>query len=154
MHLVGFTIRIYHDARSPERQNRKKRVHCELTISSEQCNSGLTLVTGFYTTNWKQQRYCCEWYKDEVSLVHTMTAQEASRGTVLIILNLGTRWKCVVNFMPRPSYHIKTSTLYPNNRSLCGPHSWSGRFEEKNFLHSKEISKKTSPLCGLKCFLN
>ena len=27
MHLVGFIIRIFHDVRSPERQNRKLRVH-------------------------------------------------------------------------------------------------------------------------------
>ena len=88
------------------------------------------------------------------SLVHVMTAQKASKGTVLLILNFGTRWKCVVNFMPRPSYHIKKSTQYPNNRSLCGTHSWSGRLEEKNSYISKEVSKKTSPLCGLKCVLS
>ena len=32
MHLVGFIIRIYHDARSPERQKKKKNIYIYIYI--------------------------------------------------------------------------------------------------------------------------
>jgi hypothetical protein len=45
-----------------------------------------------------------------------------------IILDLGTRWKWVVSFMPRP-----LNPRYPLDRVLGGHQSWSGRWgEEKN----------------------
>jgi hypothetical protein len=49
------------------------------------------------------------------------------------ILDLGTRWRWVVSFTPRPLYLPGKNPLYPLDRRLGGPHSRSGRGgEEKN----------------------
>jgi hypothetical protein len=49
------------------------------------------------------------------------------------ILDLGTRWRWVVSFTPRPLYPKKKSPWYPLDRRLGGPQSRSGRGgEEKN----------------------
>jgi hypothetical protein len=43
------------------------------------------------------------------------------------ILNLGTRWRWVVSFMPRPLYNRGKNPWYPLDMRLGGPQSWSGR---------------------------
>jgi hypothetical protein len=49
------------------------------------------------------------------------------------ILDLGTRWRWVVSFTPRPLYPQGKSPRYPLDRRLGGPQSRSGRSgEEKN----------------------
>ena len=53
----------------------------------------------------------------------------------LLILNLRTRHRWVVNFM-HWLFHPQGKMLwYPPNRRLGGPHSWTGHFEDKNLLH-------------------
>jgi hypothetical protein len=48
-------------------------------------------------------------------------------------LDLGTSWRWVVNFTPRPLYPRGKRPGYPLDRRLGGPQSRSGRFgEEKN----------------------
>jgi hypothetical protein len=49
------------------------------------------------------------------------------------ILDLGARWRWVVNFSPRPLYPQVKSPWYPLDRRLGEPQSLSGRGgEEKN----------------------
>jgi hypothetical protein len=40
-------------------------------------------------------------------------------------LHLGTSWKWVVSFTPRPLYSLWRSLLYPFYRRLVGPHVWT-----------------------------
>jgi hypothetical protein len=51
-------------------------------------------------------------------------------------LDLGTSWRWVVSFTPRPPYPQEKSPLYPLDRRLGGPHSWSGRHGEVKILAS------------------
>jgi hypothetical protein len=46
-----------------------------------------------------------------------------------LILDLGTRWRWVVSFTPRPLYPQGKSPCYPLDRRLGGPQSRSGRRE-------------------------
>jgi hypothetical protein len=56
-----------------------------------------------------------------------------SGGIALRILDLGTRWRWVVSFTPRPLYNQGKIPCYPLDRRLGGPQSRSGRGgEEKN----------------------
>jgi hypothetical protein len=56
-----------------------------------------------------------------------------SGGIAPRIIDLGTIWKCVVRFTPRPLYPLGKSPRYPLDRRLGGRQSWSGRGgEEKN----------------------
>jgi hypothetical protein len=49
------------------------------------------------------------------------------------VLDIGTRWRWVVSFTPRPIRPQGKSPWYPLDRRLGGPHSRSGRGgEEKN----------------------
>jgi hypothetical protein len=58
-----------------------------------------------------------------------------SRCTAPFILNLGTRWMHVVNFVPQLLYAQKL-TLLPTE----GPQSWSGHFgQEKSHLSILEL---------------
>jgi hypothetical protein len=50
------------------------------------------------------------------------------------ILDLGTRWRWVVGFTPRPLYSRGKNTRYPLDRRLCGPQSRSGRRGEEKIL--------------------
>jgi len=50
-----------------------------------------------------------------------------SGGIAPLILDLGTRWRWVVSFTPRPLYPQEKSPWYPLDRSLCGLQSRSGR---------------------------
>jgi len=50
-------------------------------------------------------------------------------------LNLSTRWRWVVSFMPHPFYTWEKSPLSPLDRRLGGPQSQSGfGGEEKSIL--------------------
>ena len=52
---------------------------------------------------------CHRFYIGKVFLGHAAKAYRGSRGTAPPILNLGTKWKRVTNFTPRP--------LYPRTRT-------------------------------------
>ena len=64
-----------------------------------------------------------------------MKAYGGCRGIAPLILNIGTRWRLVVNFMPRPLYSVKEPRC-PLNRRLDGPQSQSGCFEEEKSVLS------------------
>jgi hypothetical protein len=49
-------------------------------------------------------------------------------------LDLGTSWRWVVSFTPRPLYPQGNSPRYPLDRRLDGPQSWSGRRGEDKIL--------------------
>jgi hypothetical protein len=51
----------------------------------------------------------------------------ASGGIAPYILDLGTRWRLVVSFTPRPLYPQEKNAWYPLYRRLGGPQSRSGR---------------------------
>jgi hypothetical protein len=64
-----------------------------------------------------------------------------------ITLYLGTRWKRVFSFTPRPLYFQGKSPRYPLNRRLGGIQSRSGRPEgDKNILPKKRIKSRPSSL--------
>jgi len=53
----------------------------------------------------------------------------------LLTLNIGTRWKRMVSFTPRPPYSQGKRACYPLDKRLCGPQRWSGRGgEEEKYL--------------------
>jgi len=62
------------------------------------------------------------------------TGHEGNGGLVPLILNFGTRWKCVVNFVLKPLYPRDNNTWHPLIRRLGGPQS-SGRFGEQKGLN-------------------
>ena len=62
--------------------------------------------------------------------VRSMEACTVSRGTPAFILNLGTKWRRVVNIKFRRVIPGK-EPRYPLKRGLGGPQSRSGRFEEE-----------------------
>jgi hypothetical protein len=67
--------------------------------------------------------------------VHALKAYCGSRGIATSLLNLDTRWRRVVNFMPPAALPPGKEPRYPLNRRLGGLHSWSELLgEEKNFL--------------------
>jgi hypothetical protein len=49
-------------------------------------------------------------------------------------LDLDTSWRWVDSFTPLPLYPRRKSPRYPFDRSLGGPHSWSGRRGEEKIL--------------------
>jgi hypothetical protein len=64
---------------------------------------------------------------------HAMKTHWGSGGVAPRILDLGTRWRWVVSFTPRPLYPQGNSPSYPLERKLDGSQSRSGRGgEEKN----------------------
>jgi hypothetical protein len=58
-------------------------------------------------------------------LVHAMKACRGGRVSAPVILNLGTRYRWVVNFTPQPLFTRK-EPQYPLKRRLGGPQNWSG----------------------------
>ena len=56
-----------------------------------------------------------------------------SRGTALHFLDPGTRWKCVVDFMPQPLYW-RNRPLYHLNRKFCATQTLPGHSEEQQTL--------------------
>jgi len=70
-----------------------------------------------------------------------------SEGTAPRIFNLGTRWRWVVSFTPRPLYPRGKIPCYPFNRRLGGPQSRSGSGgEDKNPCQE---SNPSCPACSL-----
>jgi hypothetical protein len=64
---------------------------------------------------------------------HVMKEYWGSGGIAPRILDLGTRWRWVVRFTPRPLYPQRKRPGYPLDRRLGGPQSRSGcGGEEKN----------------------
>jgi hypothetical protein len=64
---------------------------------------------------------------------HAMKTYWGNGGIAPRILDLGTRWRWVVSFAPRPLYPQGMSPWYPLGKRLGGPQSCSGRGgEEKN----------------------
>jgi len=63
-----------------------------------------------------------------------------SGGIARMILNLGTRWRCVVNFTPRPMYP-RRKPRYPRDRRLDGSQSQSGRGGEEKKSHHCILKK-------------
>jgi hypothetical protein len=71
---------------------------------------------------------------------HAMKAYWGSAGIAPRILDLGSRWRWVVNFTPLPLYPQGKSPWYPLDRRLGGPQSRSERGgEEKNSQPPPEI---------------
>jgi hypothetical protein len=64
-----------------------------------------------------------------------------SGGIAPRIIDLGTRWRCVVSFTPQPLYRQGKSPWYTLDRRLGGPLSRSGRGSEE---------KNSQPLQGIK----
>jgi hypothetical protein len=62
-------------------------------------------------------------------------------GIAPLILDLGTRWRWVASFTPRPLYPQGKNAWYSLVRRLSGPQSWSGRGGEE---------KNSQPVPGLK----
>jgi hypothetical protein len=76
---------------------------------------------------------------------HAMKTYWWSGGIVPHILDLGTRWRWVVSFTPRPLYPQGKSPWYQLDRMLSGLHSWSGHgVKEKNSLPPPEIEPRPS----------
>jgi hypothetical protein len=69
------------------------------------------------------------------------------------IPDLGTRWRWVVSVMPRPLYPWGKSPLYPLDRRLGGPQSWSGCYgEEKNLAPARNRTLAVQPVA--RCYIN
>jgi len=62
--------------------------------------------------------------------------QMGSGGKIPLILNLGTRWKWMVYFVPQPLYSCKEVPCHPLNRQLGGPQSQSRLFGKETDLLS------------------
>jgi len=62
-----------------------------------------------------------------------MQAYRWRKGIAPVILNIRTKWRWVVNFMPC-CFTSRKTPIYPLNRRLGGPQSWSGCFWEEKFL--------------------
>jgi hypothetical protein len=68
----------------------------------------------------------------------------ASWGITPHILNLGTRWKWMVSFTPRPSYPRRWISWYPVDRRLGATQSRPGRGgEEKNLCPCRESNSNS-----------
>ena len=65
--------------------------------------------------------------------VHVMKTYEGNSGIALLTLNLGSKWRWVVSFTPRPIYPLGKLS-YELNKGLVGSQSWFGRFGEENIL--------------------
>jgi hypothetical protein len=62
---------------------------------------------------------------------YAMKAYWGSGGIASRILDLGTRWRCMVSFTIRPLYFQGRSPWYPLVRGLGGPQSRSGHCKFK-----------------------
>jgi hypothetical protein len=68
---------------------------------------------------------CTTKIRSEVVLVHAIKACRGNRSIGPLILNLSTRWKLVVKFMPWPLYLQAKNPKYSLNGRLGGPQSQS-----------------------------
>jgi hypothetical protein len=81
--------------------------------------------------------------KDKVFPVHAMKTYRGRRGTAPLVLNIGTRWRWVVNFMPRPHYPCK-EPRYPLKGRRAG-HQTDGLGDMQNSLWLLPNSKPGQP---------
>jgi hypothetical protein len=72
--------------------------------------------------------------KGKVFPVHGRKAYWESWVTAPLILNLGTRWRWVSKFSPRPPALPQRKDLVPTSMRLGGPQSRSGRLENRHIL--------------------
>jgi hypothetical protein len=82
---------------------------------------------------------------------HTMKTNWRSGGTAPHVLDLGTKWRWLVSFTPRPLYLQGNSPHYSLDRMLGRPQSRSGRDSEvKNSQYLTEIKPYNSgrPACS------
>jgi hypothetical protein len=83
-------------------------------------------VTASFIITYFVIRIIYLWFKKGKAVpVHFMKAYTVSRGTAPLILNLGTKWRCVVNIKFRRVIPGK-EPRYPLKRGLGGPQSRSG----------------------------
>jgi hypothetical protein len=95
--------------------------------------------------------------KIKVKLFLCLTKHNATKtywrngGIALCILNLGTTWRWVVSFMPRPLYPQGKSPWYPLDRRLGGSQSRSGGVDEEKECHHDPCQKSNPgrPACSL-----
>jgi hypothetical protein len=73
-----------------------------------------------------------------------MKAYWRSEAIAPCILDLGTKWRCVVSFTPRPLYSQGKSSLHPLDRRLGGPQTRSGRGGERK--HSQTLPGLEHPI--------
>jgi hypothetical protein len=66
---------------------------------------------------------------------HAMKTYWGSGGIAPRALDLSTRWRWVVSFMPRPLYPRSKSSRFLLNRRLGGPQSRSGRVGKEKISH-------------------
>jgi len=70
---------------------------------------------------------------DKVFPIPSMKAYRESRGITPLILNLGSRWRGILNFIPRPLCS-RERTPVPLELWLAGPQSQSGLFGEDRYI--------------------
>jgi hypothetical protein len=63
-------------------------------------------------------------------------------------LGLGTRWRWMVNFTPRPLYPRGKSPRYPLDRRLGGPQSRSGRLKKMINIEKRKYRRKVRSMKG------
>jgi len=85
VHLVGFIIRLYHDARSPERQIRKEFfVHIlSAVIWWRVCSSGVSGKLRYLRDLRFSQRWCCRFKRSGYYVASTGKQLQTFRGTVM-----------------------------------------------------------------------
>jgi hypothetical protein len=71
-----------------------------------------------------------------------MKAYWGSGGIAPRILDLGTGWRCVVNFTPRPLYPQGRSPRYPLDRRLGEPHCLNSVLVS-TFMSSPQLVERT-----------
>ena len=77
-----------------------------------------------------------------------MMAYRGNSGLAPRILNLSTRWMCVVSFMSRPLYPLRKILRYQLNMRLLGFQNKSGNFgEEEDILPLPGIETNVMQLC-------
>jgi hypothetical protein len=82
-------------------------------------------------------------FKGKAVPVHSVKENGGRRGITPLILSLGTVWRSVVNFTPRPLY-VWEWPRYPLNKRLSGAQNWSRSFGVgKYFYNLRNIWNKS-----------
>ena len=84
-----------------------------------------------------------------VAPVHAIKAYRGSRGIAPLILNLGTRWRCVVNFTRRPLY-TQQRTPAPTEQKAGSSHivGLDSSAEEQNLTSLPELERTRQPVAS------
>ena len=100
--------------------------------------------------------------KFSTCLKQTLQRQDLRKNWISVspIVNLGTKWRWMFSFRPRPLYHGE-SPCYALEKRLDAPESWSGLHAEQTFLsicqetnpiHRSSVdTTPTDPTCRLSC---